>query len=202
MLGRDVVDELLYEHGLAHARAAEQAGLAALGVRFEQVDDLDARFQDIGDGTLLREAGRVAVYAHALGVFGKRCAAVYGFAEDVEHSAQRDYAHGHLYAAARRRHFGAARESVRFREHYAAHDVSAHVRSDFHVSDCSVRIHGKSFLYFRQRAVELYVHDRPGYAYYPSFHASVSLVFLAFCALAPAAISVISCVIAAWRTRL
>ena len=107
-----------------------------------------------------------------------------------------------LYAAARRRHFCAAREAVRFREHYAAYDVSAHVRSDFHVSDCSVRIHGKSFLYFRQRAVELYVHDRPGYAYYPSFHASVSLVFLAFCALAPAAISVISCVIAAWRTRL
>ena len=38
----DVVDQLLDEHGLADARAAEQADLAALGVGREQVDDLDA----------------------------------------------------------------------------------------------------------------------------------------------------------------
>ena len=38
----DVVDQLLNEHRLADARAAEQADLAALGVGGEQVDDLDA----------------------------------------------------------------------------------------------------------------------------------------------------------------
>src|SRR3712207_9240019 len=38
----DVVDQLLDEDGLADAGAAEQADLAALGVRGEQVDDLDA----------------------------------------------------------------------------------------------------------------------------------------------------------------
>jgi hypothetical protein len=39
----DVVDELLDEHGLAHAGAAEEADLAALLVGREQVDHLDAR---------------------------------------------------------------------------------------------------------------------------------------------------------------
>jgi F-type H+-transporting ATPase subunit beta len=38
----DVVDELLNEHGLAHASTTEQADLAALGVRRQKVDDLDA----------------------------------------------------------------------------------------------------------------------------------------------------------------
>jgi hypothetical protein len=38
----DVVDELHDDDGLADAGAAEQADLAALQVRLEQVDDLDA----------------------------------------------------------------------------------------------------------------------------------------------------------------
>jgi hypothetical protein len=44
----EVVDELLDEHGLAHAGAAEQADLAALGVGREQVDDLDAGLEHLG----------------------------------------------------------------------------------------------------------------------------------------------------------
>ena len=41
----DVVDQLHHVHGLAHAGAAEQAHLAALGERADQVDHLDAGFQ-------------------------------------------------------------------------------------------------------------------------------------------------------------
>jgi hypothetical protein len=51
----DVVDELHDEDGLADAGAAEQADLAAAGVRGEQVDDLDARLEHLGRGRLLRE---------------------------------------------------------------------------------------------------------------------------------------------------
>ena len=50
---RDVVDELHDEHGLADAGAAEQADLAAAGVRGEQVDDLDAGDEDLRFGRLL-----------------------------------------------------------------------------------------------------------------------------------------------------
>jgi hypothetical protein len=38
--------ELHDEHRLAHARAAEQPGLAAADEGAKQVDDLDAGFQD------------------------------------------------------------------------------------------------------------------------------------------------------------
>ena len=44
---RDIVDQLHDQHGLADARAAEQADLAALGVRREQIDDLDAGDEDL-----------------------------------------------------------------------------------------------------------------------------------------------------------
>jgi hypothetical protein len=41
----DVVDQLHHVHGLADAGATEQAHLAALGERADQVDHLDAGFQ-------------------------------------------------------------------------------------------------------------------------------------------------------------
>ena len=47
VLGGDVVDELLHDDGLADAGAAEQADLAALHVGREQVDDLDARLEEL-----------------------------------------------------------------------------------------------------------------------------------------------------------
>ena len=42
VLGGDVVDQLQHVHGLADAGAAEQADLAALGERADEVDHLDA----------------------------------------------------------------------------------------------------------------------------------------------------------------
>src|SRR5207253_3076961 len=48
----DIVDQLLNEHGLADAGAAEQTDLAAAGIRREQVDDLDPGDQDRGLGRL------------------------------------------------------------------------------------------------------------------------------------------------------
>ena len=53
----DVVDQLLNQHGLAHAGAAEQADLAALGVGRQQVDDLDAGDENLGFRGLISELG-------------------------------------------------------------------------------------------------------------------------------------------------
>ena len=50
---RDVVDQLHDQHGLADAGAAEQADLAALGVRREQVHDLDAGDENLRFGRLV-----------------------------------------------------------------------------------------------------------------------------------------------------
>ena len=61
VLLREVVDELLDEHGLADAGAAEEADLAAAQVGLEQVDDLDAGLEHLEAGGLLFERGRGAV---------------------------------------------------------------------------------------------------------------------------------------------
>ena len=62
----DVADQLLDDDRLAHAGAAEDADLAALGERRDQVDDLEARLEDLGRGGLLLERGRRAVDRVAL----------------------------------------------------------------------------------------------------------------------------------------
>ena len=63
----DVVDQLHDQHGLADAGAAEQADLAALGVRREQVDDLDAGDEDLGLGGLIDIGGSRRVDRPLLG---------------------------------------------------------------------------------------------------------------------------------------
>ena len=52
---RDVADQLLNENGLADAGAAEESDLTAARVRRHQVDDLDARLEDLRRRILLRE---------------------------------------------------------------------------------------------------------------------------------------------------
>ena len=47
---RQTGDEFLDDDGLADAGPAEQPGLAAANVRGQQVDDLDAGFEDLGLG--------------------------------------------------------------------------------------------------------------------------------------------------------
>src|SRR3989304_78770 len=52
---RDVVDQLHDDDGLADAGAAEEPRLPAPGVGLEEVDDLDARLQDLDRGRLILE---------------------------------------------------------------------------------------------------------------------------------------------------
>ena len=63
----DVVDEFLDQHGLADARAAEEADLAALQVGLQQVDDLDAGEKDLLGGGELVEFRGLAVDGQGLG---------------------------------------------------------------------------------------------------------------------------------------
>ena len=53
----DRADELLDDDGLAHARAAEDARLSALGERGDQVDHLHSGFENLHPGGLLVERG-------------------------------------------------------------------------------------------------------------------------------------------------
>ena len=80
---RDPADHLLDQHGLADARAAEQADLAAGHVRGEQVDDLDAGLQQLGLALELVERRRRPV--DRPGLAGHEVRVVQAAAERVEH---------------------------------------------------------------------------------------------------------------------
>jgi hypothetical protein len=61
VLLRDVPDQLLDDDGLADAGAAEDADLAALLERADEVDDLETGLEDLDLGRLLVEGGRIAM---------------------------------------------------------------------------------------------------------------------------------------------
>src|SRR5690606_13094616 len=83
----DVVDQLHHVYGLADTGATEQTNLAALGKRANQVDNLDAGFQQVVAASLFGIARRRAVDAPLL-VTGNRTGFVDRLAEDVHDTAQ------------------------------------------------------------------------------------------------------------------
>ena len=196
MLRRDVVDELLDEHRLADARAAEEADLAALCVGFQKIDDLDARFEQLHGGRLLFEGGRAAVDGPMLFRLDG-LSAVDGLAEDVEHPAERPLAHGHFDGAAFGNDFHAAGEPFAAAQHDAADGVPFDVPRRLHDELPSARSDGERFADARKFPLfECDVDDGALDAHDDAFCHMLS----PFCAAAPAETSVISCVIAPWRT--
>ena len=84
----DVVDQFLDEHRLTYAGAAEQPDLAALGVRREQIDDLDAGDENLRIGRLLDiRGGRLMDCAASLHV--NWSSFIHGFANHVHDSPER-----------------------------------------------------------------------------------------------------------------
>ncbi len=94
MLLRDVVDQLLDQDGLADARASEEADLAALHVRGDQVDDLDPGLEDLDRRGQLAEARRIPVDRPPLGL-ARILALVDRVTDHVPEPAERHVPDGH-----------------------------------------------------------------------------------------------------------
>ena len=90
----DVVDQLLDEHRLADAGAAEEADLAALAVWREQVDDLNPGLEHFDANRLVDKFWRRAVNWRGLGRAGG-ATLVNGFADDVQDAAEDFFANRH-----------------------------------------------------------------------------------------------------------
>ena len=90
---RDVVDQLLDQHGLADAGAAEQADLAALGVRSQKIDDLDAGDENFSLGRLVG-VGRRFLVDRAQAVRLDRAGFIDRLADDVDDAAERAFTDG------------------------------------------------------------------------------------------------------------
>ena len=124
-------------------------------------------------------------------------AAVDGLAEDVEHPAQRPLADGHLDAPALGDDFHAARKPLAAAQHDAADGIPLDVPRDLHDEPPSARTDGERLADARQFSLfKRNVDDRTLDAHDDSFRHTLP----PFCAWAPAETSVISCVIAPWRT--
>ena len=108
----DVVDQLLDQHGLADAGAAEEADLAALHVRGDQVDHLEARLEDLDLRRELAERRRIAVDRPALDVLAGRLLVVDRLADHVPDPPQRGVADWHGDRPARVDDIDAARKAV------------------------------------------------------------------------------------------
>ena len=154
----DVVDQLLNEHRLADARAAEQTDLAALGVGREQVDNLDAGDQNLRFGRLI-DIGRRRLMDGAARFHRDRTGLVDRFADHVHDAAERALADRHRDRIAGVDHFLAAHQTFGRVHCDAAHVVLAEMLGDLEhqagaVVDRFERVEDR-----RQVAVELDVDD-------------------------------------------
>src|SRR4029078_5461194 len=103
----DVPDQLLDDDGLADACTAEDADLAALLERADQVDDLEAGLEDLDLGRLLVERRRLAVDRQG-GRDVDRALVVDRAAEDVEDASERRLTDGDRDRRAGSAHLDAA----------------------------------------------------------------------------------------------
>ncbi len=154
----DVVDQLLDEHGLADARAAEQADLAALGVRREQVDDLDAGDENLRFRRLL-DIGRRGLMDRAARLHRHRAGFVDRLADDVHDAPERARADRHGDRPAGVLHLLAAHQTLGNVHRDAAHGVFAQMLRDFQNQARALVVGFQRVENGRQFAVELHVDD-------------------------------------------
>ena len=154
----DVVDQLLDQHRLADAGAAEEADLAALGIGREQVDDLDAGDEHLGFGGLGGEIGR-----------GRMDRAVFGrldgtllvdrLADDVEDAPQRAVADRDLDRLAGIGDLRAAHEAFGRIHRDGAHGGFAQVLRDLEHEPLAVVVGLERVEDLGQMVLELHVDD-------------------------------------------
>src|ERR1035437_2906085 len=203
-----VVDEFHDDHRLAHAGAAEQADLAALEEGLDQVDDLDAGLEHLLVGGLLGEERRGPVNRHAR-LFADGAQIVDRVADDVDDAAQRLFAHRHTDGSAQVDGLHPANHAVGGFHGHGADATLAQVLLDFK-NDADGRGYGEALAHDAQRLVDgrhrrffkLHVHRGTGdLDYLADILCHFFCLPKCYAAAAPLTISMISLVMAAWRTR-
>ena len=203
VLGRDIVDELLNEHRLADASAAEQTDLAALRIGFQKVNDLDPGFQQLRRRALVGKGRGLAVNFPLRRIVRQRTLAVDRLAQYIEHPAKRRLADRNLNAGASRLDRHAARKLLARAQQHTAHACRGELLHDLHHAHFAVYRDMQRLAYGGQLPLfKAAVHDRAGNGQdIACVHSVCASLAFRRCAAAPAVISVISCVISACRRR-
>jgi len=149
----DIIDQLHDNHGLADTGAAKQADLAALGVRRQQVDDLDAGFQDFRFRRLIDEIRCRGMNRH--GFFRlHRAAFVDRLADHIDNAPQHFRSDRHLDTGARVGDLLAAHQAFGGVHSDTAHGAFAQMLSHFQHQPVAVVIGLQRVQNRRQFAVE------------------------------------------------
>ena len=130
MLLGNVIDELHDQNGFADAGAAEQTNLTALGIRCDQVNNLDARFKDLCRGFLLIISRRIAVNRPALHILRSR-QVIHRITQKIEDAAEAFFAHRHSDRRSRIHGFDAAGKTVRTAHGNTADNVISDMLGNF-----------------------------------------------------------------------
>ena len=154
----DVVDQFHDQHGLADAGAAEQADLAALGIRCEQVDDLDAGDQDGSLGRLVGIGRRILVDRPQLFAFD-RTGFVDRIADHIDDAPEQAGADRHGDRRAGVGDFLAAHQPFAGVHRDGAHGVFAELLRDFQHQAVALVGGLQSVEDRRQVFVEMHVDD-------------------------------------------
>ncbi len=153
----DVVDQLQHVDGLADAGAAEQADFSTFRERHQQIDDFDARGQQILAASLFVERGRRAVNRQILGGL-HRASIVLGRAQNVHDASEGTFSHRHLNGCTRGKDGQTATQTLGGAHRNRTDDTVAqlllHFESEIHVFEL------QSFINVRNRlAWKLHVDD-------------------------------------------
>ena len=166
VLEGDVVNQLHDDDGLADARAAEETDLAALQVRFEQIDDLDARLEHLELGRLILERRRCTMNRPAFFGVHRPVGKIDRLAEHVQHAAERLGSNGDRNPLAQIQDLHPALHAVGRLHRHRAHAVLAEVLLDLandvdRAGRTALRFDVQRVVDGRQVAgLELDVHDR------------------------------------------
>ena len=155
----DVVDQFLDEDGLTNAGAAEQTDFTALGVRCQQVDDLDTGFQDLNYRTLVTER-RCRTVNRPLFVGLDFTGIVNRLTQHIEHSAQGRCAYRHLNAGTGRKDFHILCKALCGGQADAADNAVAHMLRNFHHAGFTAVVDGECILDHRKLSRECHINDR------------------------------------------
>ena len=105
------MDQFHDQHGLADPRAAEHCGLAAAGERRQQINHLDAGFEDCAGGRFVFKRRRWIVDTPTRGIGRQGRAAVPNSSDNVEETPENRIADRHRNGCAGRTHLRVARQT-------------------------------------------------------------------------------------------
>ena len=166
MLLRDVVYQLLDQHGLSHARTAEEADFSTFEIGLQQVDHLDAGEENFLAGSEFLEFRSFAVDGQAA-LAAQFAQAVDGIPHHIHHASAYLRARRHRDRGARALHLQPAAQAVGGIHRYATHGVLAYVLLNFYYQDFTVGLmHLECIVDGRQGGlllvaqVEMHVHHR------------------------------------------